>query len=162
MKIGLANPAASVSGIIGLLLLLSPIMPDQVRQQPADQLKLGYIENGDFGCGCSLSINKSDLRDRRYVFIYPMDGFAYINLNGNNLKLRMAAASPEIKREPKVGDRSWENWVAGNVKVRIDYTVTGVCAPDDEACEVTYYTSLLTIRSNGRKTVVKTVGLCGC
>jgi hypothetical protein len=36
------------------------------------------------------------------------------------------------------GDRSWGTYVAGDVKARIDWTVTRVCDPKDESCELTY------------------------
>ena len=59
------------------------------------------------------------------------------------------------------GDRSWETYVAGDVKARIDWTVTLVCDPKDESCELTYYKAALTITRKTQRAIVKAVGLCG-
>jgi len=124
-------------------------------------LKLGYVKVADFGCGCSLSLNKLDLRNDRLVFISSMGDFGYVNVNGKTFKLRLDAASKE-KQVVKVGDRSWERYSSGSVKVRIDYVVTGLCDPNDEACEVIAYNALINITRGKRSRVVRTIGICGC
>ena len=150
-----------------LALLFSLALSSEVKAQsmpaPSAQpkLRLGYVKNGDIGCGCSYSSNVTDLQNRRYIFIESMDEPAYINLNGRNLKLRPVASS-KTKGEEKVGHRSWETYIAGELKIRLDKVVTKVCDPKDEACEVTFYKATITVTRKARKTIVKLTGLCGC
>jgi hypothetical protein len=127
----------------------------------SSKLRLGHVKDGDFGCGCSLSRDKVSLRNQRHIFISPMDESAYINLNGKTLKLRLVAASKE-KAAQTIGDRSWETYSAGSLRVRIDYIVSWLCPPNDEACEVTYYKAVMTVTRQKQKTVAKAIGLCGC
>jgi len=129
---------------------------------PAPQLKIGYVEVGIGGCGCSLALNTADIRKGRYVFIQDLDEPAYINLDGKDLKLEEADSGGSEAVPEKVGDRSWVAYVAGDVKVRIDRTVTRVCDPKDESCEVTYYKAILTISRKTKRTTIRTIGLCGC
>jgi hypothetical protein len=124
-------------------------------------LKLGIVENQDMGCGCSFALNKSDLRNHRDIFIQEFEEPAYINLNGNKLKLQVVDSSPE-KNEDKLGKHSWKTFAAGNLKVQLDMIVTKVCDPKDESCEVTYYNATMTVSRKAQKTAVKLIGLCGC
>jgi hypothetical protein len=129
---------------------------------PGPQLKIGYLKVGIDGCGCSLALNAADLRKGRYVFIQDLGEPAYINLDGNDLKLEEVNSGGFEAVPEKVGDRSWIAYVAGNVKVRIDWTVTRVCDPKDEGCEVTNYKAVITITRKTQKAIVRTIGLCGC
>jgi hypothetical protein len=143
-----------------LALLFSVALSSGIKAQsmsaPSAQpkLKLGYVKNGDIGCGCSYSSNVTDLRNRRYIFIESMDEPAYINLNGRNLKLRPVASS-KTKGEEKAGRRSWETYIAGDLKIRLDKIVTKVCDPNDEACEVTSYKATMTVTRKAEKTIVR-------
>jgi hypothetical protein len=128
---------------------------------PGPRLNIGYVKFEGNACGCSLSLNIPDEVERRYVFVRDEGEPAYINLDGNNLKLEPVDSS-ERKVPEKVGDRSWETFVAGDVKARIDWTVRRVCDPKDEGCEVTYYRAILTVTRKTQKITVKTIGLCGC
>lgn len=129
---------------------------------PGPQLKIGYVEVGIGGCGCSLALNAADLRKGRYVFIQDIGEPAYINLDGKDLKLEEVDSGGFEAITEKVGDRSWVAFVAGDVKVRIDWTVTRVCDPKDEDCEATNYKAVMTITRKTRRAIVKTIGLCGC
>ena len=149
--------------ILPLILILSAEVKAQspITPSPRPKFKIGYVIDGNIGVGCSLSLNIADRRERRYVFVQGMDEPAYINLDGENLKLELVDYS-DVKNVPeKVGDRSWEIYVAGDVKVRIDRTVTWVCDPKDESCETTYYKAVMTITRKTQRAIIKTVGLCG-
>ncbi len=124
-------------------------------------LKLGYVKNGDIGCGCSFARNKVDLQNRRYLYIQGMDEPAYININGKNIKLHHFAPSDEQVRE-KIGQRSWGKFTAGDIKIRLEKIVTKVCDPNDEDCEVTNYKATMTVTRKAQKITVKLIGLCGC
>ena len=129
---------------------------------PGPRLKIGYVEVVIGGCGCSLALNLADIRKGRFVFIQDEGEPAYINLDGKDLKLEEVDSGGSEAVPEKVGDRSWVAYVAGDVKVRIDRTVTRVCDPKDESCEVTYYKAVLTITRKTQEAIVKAIGLCGC
>ena|SRR6266545_6478819 len=129
---------------------------------PGRQLKIGYVKVGIGGCGCSLALNLADIRKGRFVFIEDEGEPAYINLDGKDLKLEEVDSGGSEAVPEKVGDRSWVAYVAGDVKVRIDRTVTRVCDPKDESCEVTYYKVILTVSRKTQRTTIRTIGLCGC
>jgi hypothetical protein len=125
------------------------------------KLRLGYVKDNDVGCGSAFSLNATDMGNRRYIFAQDMDDPPYINLNGKNLQLRLTGYS-KPKGKEKVGDRSWETYAAGELKVRIDYTVTKVCTPRDEICETTYLNATMTVSQKTLKTTVKLTGRSGC
>ena len=125
------------------------------------KLRLGYVKDHDVGCGSAFSLNAIDMGNRRYIFAQDMDDPPYINLNGKNLQLRLTSYS-KPKGKEKVGDRSRETYAAGDVKVRIDYTVTKVCTPRDKICETTYLNATMTVSQKALKTTVKLTGRSGC
>jgi len=125
------------------------------------KLRIGYVKDQDVGCGSAFFLNPTDMENRRYIFSQDLDDPPYINLNGKNLQLRLTAISKPTRKE-KVGDRWWETYVAGDVKVRIDYTVTKVCTPQDEMCETTYLNAIMTVSQMAQKTTVKLTGYSGC
>ena len=128
---------------------------------PQSKIQLGYVRHGDFGCGCYFARNKTDLRKRRYIYSESMDGPAYINVNGKNLELQPIASS-ETNGEEGVGRRSWQTFTAGDLRIRLELTVTWVCPPKDEGCEVTYYKAILTVSGKGQKITENLTGMCGC
>jgi hypothetical protein len=125
------------------------------------KLRLGYVKDHDVGCGSAFFLNTTDMENRRYIFSQDVDDPPYINMNGKNLQLRLTVISKPTRKE-KVGDRWWETYAAGDVKVRIDYTVTKVCTPQDEMCETTYLNAIMTVSQKSRKTTVKLTGYSGC
>jgi hypothetical protein len=129
--------------------------------RPQFQMRLGHVKDGDIGCGCAFSRNKTEWLNRRYIYVEGMDEPAYINLNGRNIKLHPVASSEESGAE-KVGQRSWETYTADSVKIRLEKTVTKVCDPNDESCEVTYYKATMILTHKGQKLSVKLIGSCGC
>jgi hypothetical protein len=153
---------------IGIVLLIVTAVSSQALSQtstttsPGPQLKIGYVEVGIGGCGCSLALNSADLREGRFVFIQDYGEPAYINLGGKDLKLEEVDSGGSEAVPERVGDRSWVAYVASDVKVRIDRTVTKVCDPKDESCEVTYYKVILTVSRKTQRTTIRTIGLCGC
>jgi hypothetical protein len=125
------------------------------------KLRIGYVKDQDVGCGSAFFLNTTDMENHRYIFSQDVDDPPYINLNGKNLQLRLTASN-ETKDKKKVGDRWWDTYAAGGVKVRIDYTVTRVCTPQDEMCETTYLNAIMTVSQKAQKTTVKLTGYSGC
>src|SRR5215831_9816225 len=125
------------------------------------KLRIGYVKDQDGACGSAFFLNTADMDNHRYIFSQDVDDPPYINLNGKNLQLRLTGSN-EPKDKKKVGDRWWDTYAAGGVKVRIDYTVTRVCTPQDEMCETTYLNAIMTVSLKSQKTTVKLTGYSGC
>ena|GEM_PF-2645306 len=127
-------------------------------------LKLGVVKESGLldNCGCSFYLNMGDERKRRPILLCDLSEKAVINLDGKNLSLRLIGHSKEKTSDQQVGDRSWEIYRAGNVKLRIDFTIRKLCDPHDEGCEVTYYDAAIALTRKGQKVAHKTIGLCGC
>jgi hypothetical protein len=140
-----------------------------LRGQPAPSrsgtrgaLTVGIVKDGSrfHEGGCELLLPTDTYRSERYVFLSDFDGRAVMNINGHDTKLTLVR-SKEPEGEPTKGDRSSYWYSAGAVEVRVDYVVSDVCPPDDESCEVVYYTATIHVASRASKQVVAVYGLCG-
>ena len=147
--------------LVILVILVSQFAYPQAPESKAASLKLGYVKNAADGCGCSFSYNLAEFWKDKHLFVSPMDEASFINVDGQDVELRPISQSKE-NMDAKVGDRSWETYVAGDLKVRLDYTVTKTCDPNDENCEVTYYRARMTVMRGKQRRIVNGVALCGC
>lgn len=143
-----------------LILIFCAAATVEAQVSSSSKLKLSYVEEG-MGCGCSVSFNSAESQKNKHLLIIPMDDDAYVTIDEKKLQLRLIAESKERATE-KVGDRSWEIYSAGNVRVRVDYLVTRVCDPDDEGCEATCFRATMTVSKGRQRRVVKGVAICGC
>ena len=146
---------------LALMLLCCSSLMAQSRSLSRSKIHLGYLSQND--CGCGLSFNQSDLQNGEYLlWTGPTENApAHIKLNGTEIQLRFVARSKTSARE-SVGDRTWKTYSSKNVRLRIEYKVTSVCAPDDEQCEATSYRVKMIVRYRGRVRVIRGVGICGC
>lgn len=149
----------TITLILFMLTAASVVEPQSVSS--SSKFTLGYVEDAAIGCGCSFSYNLSDLRNHKHLLISPMDEDTYITLDGQKLKLQLLAEL-KGKRKERVGDRSWQIYSGGDVKVRVDYVVTKVCDPNDEDCEATYYRANMTVTRGKQRLVVRGIAICGC
>lgn len=85
-----------------------------------------------------------------------------MDIDGQHIRLEELEQSKSPQGEIRKGARHTELYRAGNLNVRIDYVVTGICDPQDESCEVTWYDATITLTRDSQKRIVKTVGVCGC
>lgn len=83
-----------------------------------------------------------------------------MNIGGRDTALALVESSG-AKRESKKGDRSTYHYRGEGVDVVVKYVVTGVCAPDDESCEVTNYDALITVATRSAKRTIRAHGICG-
>ncbi len=145
-------------------LLVTMQTQSQVVSASAKIFKLGYVKDESLldNCGCSLYRNNNDERKQRRIFITDMAQKAFINLDGKDLLLRMIDHSIEKKGKSKTGDHSWEIYKAVNLKLRVDSIISKLCDAKDESCEVIRYKATITLTRNGRKEILRTIGICGC
>lgn len=116
------------------------------------------------GCGCYFSFNKADDRARRLVFFASHEGngnTAWMNIDGRDVRLRLVKET-KPKEKIRVGSRYTSRYAAGDVTLDVIRVVTWLCPPRDEGCEITKYSTTITIRKGSRTQVVRTVGSCGC
>lgn len=115
------------------------------------------------GCGCYFQFPAEwkQKQSDKYVFMEGIDDEgAWMNIDGRDVKLRLAASSN--KSVWGVGARSYKKYKANGIAVRIDYVVTRICKPGDEQCESTDYDATFTVTKAGRRRVIKAKGVCGC
>ena len=144
------------------VLLIAQFVYPQSGESTSNSIKLGYVRDFDYGCGCYFSYNSSNIWKDKNLFVSSIEeDTVVINVDGKDVKLRSIAQSKD-KMDEKVGDRSWETYIAGDLKVRLDYVVTKVCDPNDESCESTRYRATLTVMRGKQRRVINGAAICGC
>ena len=134
-------------------------------EKAAETSMIGFIKHTGIveGCGtCALHLRSdSEYHLERLIFYRDDDDQAWINVDGQDIRLKLES-SMEDEGEEKVGKQSTYHYLAQDLRVRVDYTITRLCDPDDEACEVTWYDATITVIKDQRKQMVKVTGTCGC
>jgi hypothetical protein len=126
-------------------------------------LRIGFIrDTGAFdGAGCSLWLAGDRTgSEKRYIFFSDLENQAVMNIDGRDVHLAPTGPS-ERPSESKLGGHARSSYQAGGLRVVVRYTVTGVCAPADESCEVTKYRATLTVTRGTAKRMVAAHGECG-
>jgi hypothetical protein len=146
-------------------LCLSGLSLTVSRGASKNALTLGVVVNQedfqDGGCALLLSSDSADaFSSERYIFMSDYNGRAAMNINGHDTKLTLLRTT-ESRTQPKKGDRSTYWYASGPTTVEVDYTVTGVCPPDDESCEVSYFHAMIHVTSGSLGKSVAAHGLCG-
>ncbi len=124
---------------------------------------IANIKNGDIysGCGCYFSYSsEAKKRFPKFVFVSDDDKQAWMNLDGKDIKLALThRTTPKVI---KIGSRLTRTYSGNGYAVSVVYITTKMCAPNDEACEVTDYNATITVSKGARKQTVKLKGGCGC
>ena len=102
-----------------IFLLVLVILLAQLAHSQSNPIKLGYVKSASDGCGCSFAYNLAEFWKEKHLFVSPMDEPTFINIDGQDIQLKLIAESNQ-KTGEKVGDRSWATYVAGDLKVRLD------------------------------------------
>ena len=126
------------------------------------QLAIGVINDTHAfdGAGCYIQLPDDYRRHTsQYIFVSDYGRTALVNLSGRDVPLVWLSGT-EAKVEHK-GDRSRFRFAGDGVKVSVDYTVTQVCAPEDEKCEATAYDAILTVNKGLLKSKVVAKAICG-
>jgi len=150
-----------------LALKQSPTPAPQVarnEQSPTPAPKVGVIRDPKFRDECGVSLQLSEdykSQNEKYIFTGDLGEIGQMNIDGHDVDLKLVD-SDEPDRELKVGEHFSETYAGDGLKARIDYVVTGVCDPKDEACEVINLDATVIVERNGSKQQIKTSGLLGC
>src|SRR5262245_7703072 len=155
------------SVLMTLVACSSGTKPDSNQTPAAPEVvapKVGIIQVPKFRIECGVSLQLPEdykSRNGKYVFNGDLAESGQMNIDGRDVDLMMVE-SDEPDRELKVGDRFRETFARDGLKAHIDYVVTGICDPKDEACEVINFDATITVERNGAKQQIKTSGLLGC
>lgn len=114
------------------------------------------------GCGCYFKFPLESGDSERYVFFEDFsEKSPVMNIDGRNIRLKLIS-STEPNRSKRKGERFNRTYGAGNLRVRINFVVTSVCAPNDEQCESDSYNATIIVTRRNQKRTIKVVGGCGC
>ena len=108
------------------------------------------------GCGCYF---QTDVNSEEYYLTTDLIGTAWVNIDGMDISLKFVKKDGTLKY--KVGDKFSEFYSNSKYKIEIQYTVTDVCAPEEE-CEWTSMDVILIVEENNKKSIIKLKGGCGC
>jgi hypothetical protein len=147
--------------LLSILWFLLPFSVVAASDGPAVGVVANQDDFHDGGCELVLSSDRSDRYGTdRYIFMSDFNGRAVMNLDGHDIRL-MLVRSTESRKQPKIGRHTRFWYSSGLISVEIDYTLTGVCRPDDESCEVFYYNAVIRVQSGLFAKTVRAKGLCG-
>ena len=82
------------------------------------------------------------------VFCLDPKGGAVVKVNGRVIPLtfKQRREHNKIAKHDSVGDRVVEVWQSADTSVTLNYRITFVCPPGDEACEVTRYEGTMQVQ----------------
>jgi hypothetical protein len=141
--------------------LLSSSGQSAPKKSPTVGVVTDQVEFENGGCQLLPSSDHSDpFNSERFVFMSDFNGRAVMNINGHDILFNLVR-STDTRKQPRKGDRSQYWYSAGSISVEVDYTVTGVCPPDDESCEVSDYRATIRITAASARRSITAHGLCG-
>jgi len=127
------------------------------------RLDVGYIQDdASFdGAGCSLWFRADKIyTNGRNIFVSDYNEHALMHVDGRDTPLALVK-SYEPDGEVKKGLRSTYIYRGDGIDVVIKYVVVGVCAPDDESCEVTQMDAVVSVTARRGKARFRAHGICG-
>ena len=133
-----------------------------IHNEESKSVEIEVIDNEIMGCGASISFNKKDDENRRYVFVENMDEEPFMKMNGK-IVFPKYVRTISSQGDSKIGDKSIEVYtINGDVKMEVEWTITWLCPKNDESCEVTYYDVVMTLTQHSSKKIYKLFGRVGC
>ena len=118
--------------------------------------------NIEYGCGCGYWYKtkptlKPILQSERFDF---SDSKAYTN---GSLVKAVPIKVEQLPENLKVGDKFQQHYKIGDIDVFFDNTVSFVCPSDSESCEVTGFSTEVSVRNADCKVILSEIsGHCGC
>jgi hypothetical protein len=131
--------------------------------QPGRLPTIGFVKNaaafGEGGCTLWLLTDRA-LTDERRVFLSNFEDRAVVNVDGRDVEMKLVGSS-NAEGEAKKGRISTFRYRGTGVDVIVRYVVTGLCAPDDEQCEVVSYDAELAVMTHPGQRTLRAHGICG-
>jgi hypothetical protein len=116
-----------------------------------------------YGCDCKFQTLKEARTDPANKFVFQSDlagTFAWVNIDGKDLKLKLIYASPATNGV-LLGSRSYKKFSAKGISILIRYVVNAVCPEENPDCDATGFIATITVTSSGHRQSLKATGMCG-
>jgi len=126
-----------------------------------DGPKVGVIKKSQIVDGCAFGLYYSSEEkkdDKRYVFFDDLSNLAWMNIDGQDVRLKLMSSVQTTGETNKIGDKGSSTYKGKEVTVKIDYIVTRVC----DQCEYIDCDATIAVTKNGRTQTVKVIGFIGC
>lgn len=133
--------------------------PVNTKPKFIDTIKKNSLE-AECGCGFQLASDKKSANNH-FIFVCDIDNNGIMNIEGQDVKLKLTSGKNN-ETDVKVGQKRSEDYSGEGFTVHIDYTVTRVCPKNDEDCEATDYSAVITVTKGTKKEQIKVLGSCGC
>ena len=131
--------------------------------------KIGAIQRpfNEDDCNCTLYLPErrrgADEVEVRMVFtVADLRDQAQMNIDGQDVMLRLVRRRARAGGPLRVGQRSVEVYEGGGARVVVTSTITEVCPPDEPTCETLSKSAVITVTKGGRSRTVRASGGCGC
>lgn len=147
--------------ILPILILLSFSIPSYAEEVGCG---IGVIPKKliEYGCGCGYWLaTKPTLKPLLQTEYFDFKK-SYMYINGE-LVLMEPVKVEKMPMNPKVGDKFSQHYKFGDTEIVFNNTISFVCTPSGENCEVTSFNTTATISKLKCKIEVKKLtGDCGC
>jgi hypothetical protein len=110
------------------------------------------------GCGCRLTLPK---QPASVVLLSEFDAPAWLNVGDGDVQVAFAKQRGSCRLD-RVGAKCATSYSGAGLKVTLRTKVVGVCAPDDESCEVADVAGELTAVRGSERITTQVEGICGC
>jgi hypothetical protein len=150
-----------VTSMILSLLVLTNIQTTTMAQKkfslskPNNSDLIGYIrkEHVADGCGCTYFFKGNATRP---VYSDDFGGNIWVNINGEDVKLKLIGSVSVPKGEARRGQRTTSRYIAPGIKVKMDIVI------GKDYGEGRDHAGTITVIKGDRQQTVQIVGFCGC
>lgn len=131
--------------------------------------KIGTIQrpfNQD-DCNCTLYLpqRRRGVDDVEVLMVFTLADLrdeAQMNIDGQDVMLRLVRRRPRAGGTLRVGHRSVEEYEGGGARVVVTSTITELCPRHEPTCETLSKSAVITVTKGGRARTVRASGGCGC
>ena len=114
--------------LFAMCMLLTIVVVGSVSAQDTSKPSLvGNVTNDTIkgGCGCYFKFRGTPQNAERYVVTFPMEESAWRDMGGRDVKLKVVKQTGKNARRERIGSRSMEKYVSGDITVTGTYVVRG-------------------------------------
>jgi hypothetical protein len=158
-----------VAAAVASLLLAAAPGGSSAQSAKGTPPKIGVIRRrfNEDGCNCTLYLPERrrgpyEVEVRMVFTEADLKGQAQMNIDGQDVMLRLVRQRARAGDPLRVGQRSVEEYEGEGVRVRVVSTITKVCPRDEPTCETLSKSAVITVTKGGRTRTVRASGGCGC
>jgi hypothetical protein len=158
----------TISQLTIILILVVAMVLGSVLKSDAEQSNQNKLINTipekdiEYGCSCSYSLKSKGISKDQFIFMSDIGfGNAIMNIKGKTVKI-IPLGIDDIPKNAKVGDKFLQRYHYESIQLIFENTISFVCSPFDEGCEVVKFDSKLTVEDGSNEEVYQVQGDCGC